>query len=372
MSYSGKTTCMLPEKDLQALLDQYQEGKASPEERLLLEQWYEQLDTGSEKLWSSPGQERAVKEQLYEVIMQQMKVAGNNDAATLLPGKKPGLYVRLVRLSRVAAILIAIAGIGWFAWSLYTKQPGDTASTPSGEKDTNSITERAPVLPVKMLIVRSGETGYKKLQLPDGSTAWLNAGSVVSYPDHFTDKERMIRVERGEVFFKVLRDTLHPFRVHTGSVITTVLGTSFLVKQSFQKNTVEVSVKTGIVKVEKTNRAGAAALVGRDLLPGDQLSFDTTANTYRLKQIPAGAIAAFIQGRLVYEDTPLEEIVYDINHKYNISIQFDNEQLKNCRYRISIDDMPLTDCLQILSTLTNTHIEKQAEGQYKIIGQACN
>lgn len=372
MSYSGKTTCMLPEKDLQTLLDQYQEGKASPEERLLLEQWYEQLDAGSEKLWSSPGQEPAVKEELYGAIMQQMKAAENNDTATFLPGKQGGLYVRLRRLLRVAAILIPVAALGWFAWSLYTKQPGDTASIPSGEKDANNITERTPVLPPKMLTVRSGETGYKKLQLPDGSTAWLNAGAVISYPDHFTAKERMIMVERGEVFFKVLRDTLHPFRVYTGSVITTVLGTSFLVKQSFLKNTVEVSVKTGIVKVEKTNQAGAAALVGRNLLSGDQLSFDTTANTYRLKQIPAAAIAAFIQGRLVYEDAPLEEIVYDIEHKYNISIRFDHERLKNCRYRISIDDMPLTDCLQILSTLTNTRIEKQDKGHYTIIGQACN
>ncbi|AXY74373.1 DUF4974 domain-containing protein [Paraflavitalea soli] len=363
---------MLPEKDLQTLLDQYQEGKASPEERLLVEQWYEQLDAGSEQLWSSPGQEPAVKEELYMVILQQLKAAGNKDAVTFLPGKKRGLYVRLFRLSRVAALLIAVAGLGWFGWSLYTKQPGETVSRPTDEKDRPGIRGRTSVLPAKMLTVRSGETGYKKCQLPDGSTAWLNAGSAISYPDHFTALERMVRVERGEVFFKVLRDTLHPFRVHTGSVITTVLGTSFLVKQGFQQNTVEVSVKTGIVKVEKTNQTGASALVGRNLLPGDQLSFDTTANTYGLKKIPAGVIAAFIQGRLVYEDASLEEIVYDINHKYHISIQFDHEQLKNCHYRISIDDIPLTDCLQILSTLTNTRIEKQAEGHYKIIGQACN
>ena len=222
------------------------------------------------------------------------------------------------------------------------------------------------------MIACSDKKNLVRIQLPDGSTAWLNRGSVLKYPDHFPDAERTVEVAAGEVFFNVAPDPIHPFRVHAGSITTTVLGTSFLVKQAFEKNTVVISVKTGAVKVEKMNQYGASALVGRNLMPGDQLKFDTATNTYQLKKVAVGGIDAFLYRKLIYEDTRLEEIIYDLSRKYGITIRFGNNGLKDCRYRIGFDDMPLADVLQILAALTNTHIDKKKEGIYIINGEPCN
>lgn len=358
------------EHELEILLQRYQEGKASPEERLFLEQWYEQLDVSGGQVWASQEPEQATKEKLYAVIVNRLQDATPAGTVAVLPQKRRP-YSIISKVLRAAAVVLLAIPLVWLARLSWRKQPAAVTTISPARQGTNNAPDKPSATTVRTLIARSGNTGYTKVQLADGSMAWLNAGSVLKYPDHFTGTNRIVQVEQGEVFFNVVRDSSHPFRVYTGSVTTTVLGTSFVVKQSYEKNTVEVSVKTGVVKVERTDHYGAA-LVGRNLLPGDQLRFDTTANTYQLKKMAVNGIAAFLQGKLVYEDARLEEIVYDISRKYGVSIHFDNNRLKDCRYRISFDDMPLPDCLQILSTLTNTHVEKQDKGRYTITGDACN
>src|SRR5690606_27897787 len=55
--------------------------------------------------------------------------------------------------------------------------------------------------------------GQFQLQLPDGSLAWLNAGSSIRFPNFFGDKERVVDVT-GEVYFEIARDAQKPFIVH--------------------------------------------------------------------------------------------------------------------------------------------------------------
>lgn len=366
----GQTSYMqLPGKDLQQLLEKYQQGSASPEERRLLEQWYEQLDITAGQQWSTEAEEAAIRKEIYTGVAAKMtrKESPAKQAPVIT---SPVYRIGWRKIGSVAAVLLVIAGMAWLGSALWQQQP--VAGQLKRAEQKEQIPIPSTVIPAQELTIRNGQAGPKKIVLPDGSTAWLNTRSVLKYPGHFTSNNRMVRVEQGEVFFNVIRDTAHPFIVYTGSTATTVLGTSFLVKQSFEKNTLEVMVKTGKVKVEKFNSRGAYTQVGNSLLPGDRLSFDTTTNTYSLKRVSLKGIAAFMEGKLVYDDATLEEIVYDISRKYNIAIRFENDRLKQCHYRISFDDIPLNDCLQVLSLLTNTHIEKGENRRYTIKGESCN
>lgn len=358
----------LPDKELEQLLEKYHKGAASPEESRLLEQWYEQLDIAAAKPWQSAEQELNTRDEIYAGLTTKMAGSNRGEAEELLTPAKAAIHrIGWRKITRISAVLLVAAGTAWIGQTIWRKQPV------AGQlKPAENISLPSAIKPAHELIVQSGYANKKKIVLPDGSTAWLNARSVLKYPDHFTGNTRTVKIEQGEVFFSVIHDTTHPFIVYAGSVATTVLGTSFLVKQTYEKNTIEVSVKTGRVKVEKFNRSGGSAQVGRYLLPGDQLSFDTTANVYRLKQVVSKGIAAFTEGKLIYDDATLEEIVYDISRKYNVNIRFDNERLMQCHYRISFDDMTLSDCLQVLSTLTNTQIEKRDIRHYTIKGESCN
>src|SRR6202011_1589324 len=100
-------------------------------------------------------------------------------------------------LAAVAAGLGAIVLGG--AWNLYKQQEETRFQT--------AIGERAAV------------------GLPDGSSIDLNTNSRV-WVD-YTERRRVIRLERGEAFFKVAHDTQRPFWVHAGDSWVRAVGTAF-------------------------------------------------------------------------------------------------------------------------------------------------
>jgi ferric-dicitrate binding protein FerR (iron transport regulator) len=106
----------------------------------------------------------------------------------------------------------------------------------------------------------SVETGdnFEVQELPDGSIAFLNHNSSLSYDEEFSP--RTLEVE-GEVFLSVVEKET-PFVVKTQHGEITVLGTEFNVKS--QAEELEVEVEEGIVELktatqsEKVKRGQAA------------------------------------------------------------------------------------------------------------------
>ena len=77
------------------------------------------------------------------------------------------------------------------------------------------------------VIMGKGSKG--SVTLPDGTTAWLNANSMLIYPEQFSDNKRSVKLE-GEGYFEVVRNEKAPFFVETDGMIVNVLGTHFNVK----------------------------------------------------------------------------------------------------------------------------------------------
>ncbi|WP_113662965.1 FecR domain-containing protein [Pedobacter nanyangensis] len=84
--------------------------------------------------------------------------------------------------------------------------------------------------------------------LPDGSQLVLNKNTNISYVTDFK-ANRKVELISGEVFFDVAHDGAHPFVIAVNKVQVQVVGTSFNIKRL--KNSVEVIVESGIVKVDQ-------------------------------------------------------------------------------------------------------------------------
>jgi len=65
-----------------------------------------------------------------------------------------------------------------------------------------------------------------EITLVDGTKIWLNAGSSLSYPIHFTKNRREVYLS-GEAFFEVTSDDAKPFYVITNDMKIRVTGTRF-------------------------------------------------------------------------------------------------------------------------------------------------
>lgn len=81
------------------------------------------------------------------------------------------------------------------------------------------------------------------VEFPDGSTAYLNKNSFVSYHKDF---EKRVVKQQGEVFF-VVKKRATPFIVTTAAGEIRVLGTEFNVKSN--ENSLEVEVEKGSVEL---------------------------------------------------------------------------------------------------------------------------
>lgn len=68
--------------------------------------------------------------------------------------------------------------------------------------------------------------GEYALTLADGTKVYLNADSELKYPVEFLNGKRVVDL-KGEAYFDVRKDSLHPFIVRVNGAEVQVLGTSF-------------------------------------------------------------------------------------------------------------------------------------------------
>ena len=74
--------------------------------------------------------------------------------------------------------------------------------------------------PIGLLETTTAYGVRTKITLSDGSEVWLNSGSTLSYPEHFTEDKRQVTLS-GEAFFKVKSDKDHRFDVQTSCLLYT-------------------------------------------------------------------------------------------------------------------------------------------------------
>ena len=93
--------------------------------------------------------------------------------------------------------------------------------------------------------------------LNDGTVVTLAPHGVFRYPASFGNKDRSIYLD-GEAQFQVARDDAHPFKVYSGEIVGTVLGTIFHVKKLRGDSVVSIELIKGKLKVETINTTGFA------------------------------------------------------------------------------------------------------------------
>ena len=155
-------------------------------------------------------------------------------------------------------------------------------------------------------VTQRGE--IKTYMLPDSTTVTLNAESRITYPDRFTGDERPVELH-GEALFDVTSDPERPFKVKTGNLNVSVLGTVFDVKAYENDTQSTVSVASGIVEVDW--KAGKA-LVEQN----QQMNMDKTTGNFDKQTIDAEKYLSWTTGALYFNMTPIREVVNMLNRYY--------------------------------------------------------
>ncbi|MET0988933.1 MAG: FecR domain-containing protein [Steroidobacteraceae bacterium] len=145
------------------------------------------------------------------------------------------------------------------------------------------------------------------VRLSDGSTVQLDLASKIEV-QMYRD-ERRITLTAGRAYFKVAHDTSRPFAVTAHGVRTVALGTEFQVDQD--QNLVTVTLAEGSVLVSDAN--GTVPSWEEKLLPGDQVRMKDGAGAPERHTVNPAHVISWMQGRHVFDHTPLAEAVAEIN-----------------------------------------------------------
>lgn len=180
--------------------------------------------------------------------------------------------------------------------------------------------------------------------LPDGSRIRLNAESRLRYPATLAGPARHVFLT-GEGFFEVTPNPDQPFIVTTGTLTTTVKGTSFNVSAYAGEPTAEVTVLTGKVAVNARKGTQSVQL----LTPGQTVSYQVSSNTFTKKTVTDRRQApAWLSGRLVFQRTPMRLIVRQLQRQFGVRIKLANKALATCTVVGEFSQMPLSDVLATL------------------------
>lgn len=155
---------------------------------------------------------------------------------------------------------------------------------------------------------RAGE--LRQITLADGSRISLGAASAISV--QMENHQRQVTLRHGEGFFDVAPDTT-PFRVKAAAGEVRVLGTSFNLR--LEPAGARVAVASGQVEVDTLGHQVT-------LNPGQVLHYDTS-RLQRLPDVDVNSIGLWRQKRLLYQNTPLGEVLRDLERYHSARFSVD-------------------------------------------------
>lgn len=320
------------EKDgMEQLLMLYCRGIASPEECMQVERW---MDESEEHL--------CLATEVYHInrTVSDMEILQKIDPDKAFRNVNASLnrrqwHKRFRYMERVAAVLF------FPLLFLYFLQ----------------FAEKQKEIPVQMIEVSANTGSITRVLLPDSTVVCLNARSSLRYPQQFNGSRREVALE-GEGYFEVVHQPSCPFIVSLaqGKKIE-VLGTKFNVDAYADQSFVATTLVDG--SVHFLYETGGKE-VGTVLQPGQKVVCEKATNVLKLYQVDPSAETAWKDGKLIFNNTPLPEVVHQLEKTFNVHITLRSSKLKNYSFTGVFDEQTLEPILESLEV--SSHIYWQYMG----------
>jgi ferric-dicitrate binding protein FerR (iron transport regulator) len=309
------------------LIQKFFENKCSSEEWNAVMVYLSQHPGAMEEFfpaeeWNSIQPAQSLPGNRSEEMKQQLE-------AKLFPVRKAVIWpIMLKRISIAAAsLLLAAAGLTLFLQNSRSKTGTAARGTGSVNIPDSTVWIQQANLTGKPLTIR----------LPDGSAARLQKKASLKYTRAYGTNNRDIYLE-GTAFFEVARQANNAFTVWAGPLRVTALGTSFSITRSGPDTRVQLHTGKVMVQPARQLQEWQKAVY---LLPGEQACYHeqgkaltVTRNkpyvTHRdTSSIPAAPVH---DTDLVFNNTPLVEVMNRLSNRYHCSIIYNSHDLAGMNF----------------------------------------
>lgn len=305
-------------------------------------------------LWQQgvPPVDEAILAAGYQQHIARMQAQGmsigqvSEDPALLLEGTRKSRRIYWKYAGMAAAILVTAWFFYWMMLPSASRQIATSKNQPSE------------------IITKNGSR--TKVQLPDGTQVWLNAGSKLTYDKEFNATIREVTL-LGEGYFDVVRNEKKPFIIHTAQMDIKVLGTQFNLRSYPNDKTAEAALIHGSIEVRLKNRPAEKII----LKPHEKIvvnSIDTLPKTENIaksqKDQPHALVlikglsqqedssyaeTSWLDNKLVFDNEPFPELATRLERWYGVTIRLTDEHVATMRFTGVFEDETIGEALRGLA-----------------------
>ncbi len=220
--------------------------------------------------------------------------------------------------------------------------------------------KKAIAIPEKSFSEVSTRFGSKtKLVLPDSSVVWLNAGSKLTYNEHFGTTNRNTTLS-GEAYFDVKKSTI-PFIIKANGLHIKVLGTAFNVKSYPNETSTETSLVRGRVEITHDKRPGEIFILKPNeklvIANGEEDQKSGAAQKTEPKVLLSSLThtvdntiieTSWVENKLIFQDETFEEVAKKMERWYNTRIDIKDEEIAQLRLSGTFENENIKQALAAL------------------------
>jgi len=349
-------------------------GEASAEELVFLEnmiqahpEWQYAIQNLTDLWKNQPVTDLTVVEDAYMLHLHRMNELNISlDGINQEPRQEEKPVRKMTRWYWAAAIVLVLAGL-FSIRSLF-------GSSNRGDEVAGQVNE---------ISTRPGSKS--KVQLPDGSVVWLNAGSKLTYNKDFGIETREVTLT-GEGFFDVTKNKEKPFIISTSSIKIKVLGTAFNVKAYPEDKQTETSLIRGSIEVTIRNRPNDKIILSpsekrvgendkarleKDSRKAEKKTgniarteipvISTLMSINKLKYNPVDSTVAEIQwvnNKLVFRDESFSELVVKMERWYDVQIDITDPRISEERLNGIFESETIIQAMEALKEFIPFQYEK--------------
>jgi len=207
----------------------------------------------------------------------------------------------------------------------------------------------------------------KEFTLPDGSRVWLNSDTKIKYQKHFNKPIREV-ILFGEAYFSVVKDASRPFIVKTSKLDIKVLGTVFNVKSYPGEKTIETTLVTGLVSIQKNSKEKeleAPVLVK----PQQKAVFTVSAEEIKVESVNVDKTTSWKNGKLVIDNESIDAVLTKLQRWYGIKVELiGKNKFTDDNYTFTVKDENIEEVINLLQLTSGiTFKVEDLDGSHKRI-----
>lgn len=299
-----------------------------------------------------------VLKDLYDERIEVTQAELDSEVARILSTTQPRR--RSIRLSRHWYGVAAAFLIGVMAW--YFIQPV--------EKTPIAYQALKKQDPVSTREFRNDSDSIRSIMLPDGSLALLHPQAALTFLKEGFEVEKQSTRDvyiTGDVFFDVAPDKNRPFLVYTDKFVTTVVGTSFLIRSSDVSPSVEVKTGKVIVRSLSLDNDWEVALT-----PNQKVVYSVNENKI-VRELADEPVMLPDHEEILdfqFDNAPISEVFASLEKAYGIPIHFDSVTISSCAISVHMGEEVFLEKLSIICETIGANYTI-ANGEVWVSGPGC-